>query len=399
MSNHDPDLNQQLADAYNDTKHGLCSAKSLWERVRQTIPMPTVPRGFKYEPSLQYVKNWLVNQAAHSTHTAQQVKHYYPITNNRYAPFQRVQMDIMFPGGQSDKPVVMKDPINDKDKTCILVFVDTVTRYLLAYPMNSKSGDEVTRTFANGFLNDIDKLNQMPPVEIDCDSEPSFMAPLKHWCSSHGYMIEFKSNSLGDHRKDQLALAFIDRAIRTLRTLLDKYQIQYDTTDWVQALPALVDGYNNTPHAGTGVSPVAMLKGSFNENEDWEKGQFNDTNRVHSLVEKASEEPWSKRDIEVGDRVRIPVETGKFYKRSKQRWQTHPYTVKAIEDGVYYKLDGGTKGMRSKYKKYELLPVRLSLHSDQAAPFGLYYGSRSANEGGQRRKRELDQIAQAARKR
>lgn len=396
--NHDPNLDQRLADAYNDPKLGLRSAKLLWEKVREKRPV-TVGRRTQqqWEPSYQYVKNFIANQASHSTHTSQKVRHYLPIRGNRYAPFERMQMDIMFPGQEGDKGVVGTD--DEKNQSCILVLVDTVTRYLFAYPMTQKNGAEAESAFKK-FLSDLRRLGQFPPVEMDMDSDSTF-EPLKDWCEQTNEEIEFKTSSLGrNNGKDELFLAFIDRAIRTLRTLMSKYQVQYDTTDWAHILPQIVEGYNNTAHSVTEVSPLKMVQGSSDDSEDYQKGKFNDDNHMENAEDKAKEEPWYKKDLQVGDLVRVPVsKENPFYKQSKQKFRTLPYPVKSIDHGIYYNVDTyGATGIRTKYKKYQLLSVRNSLHSHKDMN-SLYNSHTSQNQGGLRRAGEQDQITEQRRKR
>lgn len=379
---HDPELNQNLANLYNDPDTGLRSARRLWTQIRKKVPAPGTVSGFKYEPTYKYIQSWIHNQAAHSTHATNQVKHYFPITNNRHAPWERMQMDIMFPGNPNDKPVVG----NDKESTCILVIIDTVTRYLLAYPMKSKSQEDVLTAFEQ-FLQDTDKLGQFPPMEMDVDKEASFQ-PLAAWCKRNQYDIDFQENTLGSEQdKDTLKLAFVDRAIRTLRTLIDKYQIQYDTTDWIHGLPSLIKGYNDTPHEATGESPSAMLKASSDEGNEWEDGTRTDTKRAAKLHEKAEAEPWNQRDIRIGSLVRVPEPPRAFYKQSKQKWQTVPTKVTDVVNGIYYKVR--TSGKDHLYKKYQILPVRLSMHSN-IYDTDLY--PEGGAQGGQRRESEQQQM-------
>jgi hypothetical protein len=380
-----PDLDKNLASLYNNVDTGLRSAHSLWLHIRQRVPAPRTVLGYKYEPTYRYVQNWIQNQASHSTHTNQRVKHYFPIRANRYAPCERMQMDIMFVGNANDTAVVG----SDRESTCALIIIDTVTRYLFAYPMKSKSGSEIISAFGK-FLSDIDKLNQFPPTEMDVDQEAGFQGSLKTWCQEKGYDINFVPNTLGT-LKDNLKLAFVDRSIRTLRTLIDKYQIQHDTSDWLHALPEMVESYNNTPNSATGEKPEEMLLSGNTEGESWQSGRLQDEKQMDQRQEKAEEEPWNKADIGVGSLVRLPVSVrnSTFYKKSKQRWQTVPTKVTGIEKGIYYNVETPS-GTQHQYKKYQLLPVRKSMHSN-ISDTSLYPFNSDA-KGGVRRATETAMI-------
>ena len=360
MSNpeHDPELDQKLASVYNNLRKGLRSTHKLWLEVREKVPAPKTVLGYKYEPSLRYVQNWINQQAAHSTHQHVLVKHYFPIRQNRYAPWQRMQMDVFYPGNP-------RDPAQQTGNTCVLLIIDTVTRYLLAYPMKSKDGSDIVKAFKQ-FLKDTDELNQFPPYEIDTDQESAVIGTLKTYCEENGVDIQFVINTLGQ-RKDTLKLAFIDRASRTLRTLIDKYQVQYDTSDWDRALPDLVYGYNHTAHEGTNVSPADMLKESNGEGEAWQKGIAEDQDRMNKLETKAEAEPWNQQNLHVGSLVRVPVDPKTFLKKSKQRWKTAPGKIIKVKDGIYYTVKS-ENGVENRYKKYELLPIRASMHTSIVLP-------------------------------
>ena len=47
-----------------------------------------------------------------------------------------------------------------------------------------------------------------------------------------------------------IKLGIIDRFIRTLRGMINKYQSAYKTTRYIHILDELVDNYNNSYHSG-----------------------------------------------------------------------------------------------------------------------------------------------------
>ena len=55
-----------------------------------------------------------------------------------------------------------------------------------------------------------------------------------------------KNVQVNDHHK----LGIIDRFIRTLRGMINKYQSAYKTTRYINILVELVDNYNNSYHSG-----------------------------------------------------------------------------------------------------------------------------------------------------
>ena len=57
--------------------------------------------------------------------------------------------------------------------------------------------------------------------------------------------INIKYEQVNDHHK----LGIIDRFIRTLREMMNKYQSAYKTTRYIDILDELVDNYNNSYHS------------------------------------------------------------------------------------------------------------------------------------------------------
>ena len=49
---------------------------------------------------------------------------------------------------------------------------------------------------------------------------------------------------------DHHSLGIIDRFARTLKTILHKRFVKFETTNWVDVLPKVVNQYNNSPHSG-----------------------------------------------------------------------------------------------------------------------------------------------------
>lgn len=358
----DINIEQQLTQAYNDPTRGFRSAKRLWELVRKKIPGSN-----KWIPPITLVKEWINNQAAHSVHTPQIVKTYFPIRENRGTPFQRMQMDIMFP----DK--------KEGGMSCILMLIDTYTRYILAYPMKGKTANDVIEAFKKALYEIQENLNQFLPLQIDCDNEGAFYSTFLRKIAEDNN-INFNTNQVGDHK----ALAFIDRATRTFRTLISKYNTAADTTDWLEVLPKLVENYNTTPHSSTKESPLAMVKDVVSAENPNPLGQINENERMNKQEAKASLEPWAKRVFKVGDQVRIPVNFATFTKKTKPRWKTKPETItdmipaKKLEGGVYYYVSNNP-GI--KFRKYELLPIKDNKFSPYLSP--------THNIG--RRERELEE--------
>ena len=57
---------------------------------------------------------------------------------------------------------------------------------------------------------------------------------------------------VNDHKK----LGIVDRAVRTLRGMINKYMVAYNTSEYIDVLNDIVQNYNNTYHSGIKKEPI-----------------------------------------------------------------------------------------------------------------------------------------------
>lgn len=339
----DPKINQVLSEIYY-TPGGFQSAKNLYAKARKQVRL-----------ELKQVQEWLAQQTSQSIFTRSTVKHFMPITANRDSPFQRVQMDIMFPQSMRQ----------DQGYTCALILVDTFSRYVLAYLLVNNDETQVVNAFEQALKDMNDVLNVFPPLEVDCDGEGAF--------NSEGFQNVLSANNIklnqsysGDHHH----LAFVDRIIRTLRTKISQYNAAFDNTEWVDPLKAFVYSYNGQKNSSMNLSPKQILDAMYEEDglKVVDRAQLKDKSRIQRLRGKVKTEPWFNRTIKVGDMVRVPMidksenrfADKRFTKLSAGRWESQPVKVTDIENGVFYRVD---RYPNLKFRKYELLPVTESRHA------------------------------------
>ena len=331
----------QILSKYYYAPGGFQSAKELYALAKKEIPI-----------TYSDVRAWLANQSSHSIQYTKKVKHFMPISANRDVPFQRMQMDIMFP----------ELMIVDQGYQCALILVDTFSRYVLAYPMKKKNKMEVVEKFKQALQDMTEKLNVFPPLQVDCDNEGAFISNelKKVFQDNH---IQINLSYSGDHRH----VAFVDRMIRTLRTKIKKYNEANQNTEWVEPLKNFVEAYNNRKSPTLNLSPNQVVKSIYDdENKKMDMVQVNDKYRMNRKAIKAQSEPWLKTKIKIGDLVRVPLidtktdtrfANEKFIKKSLGVWESQPCRVTAIENGVFYRVD---RYPLLKFRKYELLPVKES---------------------------------------
>ena len=276
----------------------------------------------------------------------------------------------------------------------LLCIIDVFSRFLIAFPLRSKSNDELIpqidhfiQQWNSGFyvkkaLN-INKPPSRPALksekkEIEIDEEDSDNEqennnanPLpdeKHYLKEK-YDNEFKDVVLaisGDSdfmindefiklcKKYNIEMypsppnehsgrtSIVDRVIRTVRGMLGRYFTHNNTNNWVGVIEQLVDNYNNTKHRMIGVPPRWALGHK-------DKNQKPNPKYIKSLKNK-------KDNIKVGDWVRIPYEgRNKFNtKQNLPYWSKKVYVVsKKVKNRFVVERKGvEVKGGNNKTKTF-----------------------------------------------
>ena len=135
-------------------------------------------------------------------------------------------------------------------------------------------------------------------------------------------------------------LGIINRFHRTLRDMLKKVMIVYDSKRWIDFIDGVIHNYNNRVHRTLGKSPISMTR-----------GDVTDLNRRLTMENQESKRRLNS--FKVGDQVRYLVQKSIFGKGGKT-FSTNIYTVTEIE-GYNIKIERGDSVMYVKY--WELLKV------------------------------------------
>lgn len=119
-------------------------------------------------------------------------------------------------------------------------------------------------------------------------------------------------------------LARIDRFHRTLRHLIGKYSIRNNTLRYYDALPEIIDIYNNKAGRVTKKAPADFTI------KDERKVQKKDLARVKLADEYAYRTSNEGMGFHVGDRVRVKMkrwDTSRFRKSNRPQWSREVYTI------------------------------------------------------------------------
>lgn len=238
------------------------------------------------------------------------------------APAGSYQIDLVFmPGSHQNKGYVG-----------FLLCVEVTTRKMHAYPIKGKTIGyikPVLETF----------VQEVKPVTISSDNESTFMsASVQQLFASAN--IEHRAYRPDDHR----AMGILDRAVRTLKDMLQRYFLANETIKWLKVLPEIVENYNTRPHRSLdGRSPDDVA-----EDKDFQDELRGDAIE-HNLKALAKTATFAK-----GDKVRIYEALGTTEK-GRPKYSDEVYTVEALE-GLSYRLRNANGNLlRHKFRPYELV--------------------------------------------
>ena len=235
-----------------------------------------------------------------------------------FDPHERVQIDIC---------VMDKFTKSNHGFKYILFFVDVFSRKGYGIPMktkNIKDTSEALETFCE---------NHFIPQVINCDNDSSFMGRdfQKVIQRFNILMIE---NDVGNHRQ----LGVVDRFIETIKNKIYKYFKYYNTTNWVDALPSILKGYNSTPHSALG--GIRPENAHLHTNEI-RISQINMNKEIDTRnIAK------SQSEFNVGDKVRKKVKVVIKNRSFNPSYSTEIFTIQKVNGNRIF-LNGLTKPVSS----------------------------------------------------
>ena len=290
-----------IRKTYYNPEEGLSSAKKLFEKLKT--------QGV----TVNQIKDFLSKQeVAQQYKPVNKPKHYFPI-------MAKYENEIM----QLDLVDMSNISTTNSGYKWLLCGIDIFTRKAYCEPIKNKTAETVTNAFEN-------ILKTVKPKIINCDNGSEFTSnTFKHTAKNNDIIIRYVP--VDEHHK----LGVIDRFVRTLRNLINKYCSMYETTKYIDVLQKLVNNYNMSYHSGIKGIPNKVNKDKLEEQN---------TNKYNQAKENES-------IFKIGDQVRHILNRKMFEKGSNPHWSK---TVHKIVDKLIhsYTLDNNKS-----YKYYELMFV------------------------------------------
>lgn len=240
----------------------------------------------------------------------------------------------------------------------ILTVIDVLSKYAWAVCLLDKSGRGVAEAFQTIFQ------SGRAPRKLQTDAGKEFLnKPLKTLLERYG-IHHFVTHS-------ETKAAVIERFNRTLKNKLWRHFTAKNTHRYVDVLPALMQGYNNSYHRSIRTAPN-MVKRS-NEKDVWLR-----------LYGKSFKAVGKLKAFKVGDHVRISRLKGRFEKGYHQTFTDEIFIVKeGVQRGeriVYRLMDYAEDPVQGTFYPEELQKIP----SDQERVYRIEKIVRKRGRGKQR---------------
>jgi len=199
----------------------------------------------QFSITFEQIEDWLQNQEPYS------------LNRNVARSFQRGRVLVKGIDDQWEADLAdMQSYAKDNDNMKYLLFViDVFSRYLWVEPLKDKTANEVSGGF-DAILGDTPRH----PRRLRTDAATDF--------TSNTFQKLLKGENISHfvtHSEKQAN--YVERVIQTMKKRIFRFMVAQNSEKYIDALPALVESYNNTWHSGIKARPADV--DSSNESQLW----------------------------------------------------------------------------------------------------------------------------------
>jgi Integrase core domain/Chromo (CHRromatin Organisation MOdifier) domain len=305
-------MDQVLTKIFYDIENpaGFASVRKLWEATGKAY-------------TLTKIKNWLAAQNTYTLHKQKRL-------NFKRSVFFVSNIDDIWQADLND----MRSVKNDNDGFCyLLTVIDTFSKYVWVEPLKRKTGLEVTAAFEKIF-----RESGRKPLKLNCDQGKEFLnKSFINFLNKHDVEI-YTTADYG------FKAAIVERLNRTLKTRMAKYLTYRNTKRYIDILPMIVSGYNNSLHSSIKMTP----------------SQVNDRNVLRVWKTMYGSKLFDlnmKSKFKIGERVRVSVQ------KNDHNFSEEIFTVQKTlhRNPVMYILkDLESENISGAFYEHELTKVILS---------------------------------------
>ena len=187
----------------------------------------------------------------------------------------------------------------------ILLLIDCFTKKIWAVPMKFK-----TAKWTAEALDSIFKTLDEPPINLVTDRGLEFYnSQVQQVLQSYGI------NHYSTPTRTKMKASVAERAIRTIKTKLQRYFDKKKTFNWRSVIEQFVENYNKTPHSAHGLAPQAVN----NDNRDQVYKKMYPDNTLTTVCK-----------LHVNDKVRVLREKEHFEKGYTKSWSQQIYVITKV---------------------------------------------------------------------
>ncbi|KAK3104646.1 hypothetical protein FSP39_007059 [Pinctada imbricata] len=239
----------------------------------------------------------------------------YSLSNPIRRTFDRTSVvvdtiDSMWDGDLADMTKISK--YNNGYKF-LLVLIDIFSRFLMMVPLKNKSHSSMISAFQKVF----DKGRKPKTLRTDKGSEFK-----NRWVKS--YLHSESINTI--YTQNETKANYAERVIRTMKNIMYRYFMKFQTYKYIDVLDKLVDTYNTRPHRSLG----GMLPKNVNpSNADEVRLKMYLSRQPHCRNKRNKKNV--KREVhyklKLGDTVRISQLKKPFQKDYDQKWTEEYFKI------------------------------------------------------------------------
>jgi hypothetical protein len=225
--------------------------------------------------------------------------------------------------------------------TIFLLLVEIPSRKAFAYPLKSQKPAAILDAYEQFYKDHDGNLNN---VYGDDEFNSEWFKAFNDVLNVNVHTGIAKDDHISKHSN---RLGIIDRLVRTLRKLMNKYMLLQNDTQWSKWLPKIISIYNKTPHSSLNNRTPDEVSADVNGMEK----------RFHQDVKYNQAQDAMDTPVSVGDTVRI-LEKKTTFAKEGPTFSKELYVV-VKKDGFKWRVHPKTGGplLRRKFADNDLLVI------------------------------------------
>ena len=227
-----------------------------------------------------------------------------------------------------------------------VVFIDTFTRYLLAYPLKTLKGTEMVDAIKQAFTR-----QKCDILYSDAGTEYTAKVVEKYLKKENVKQYFSRSDT-----KSSMA----ERVIKTIKGKLHRYMEEKNTFTWYDVLDDFVVSYNNSFHSAIKMTPTQAQ--NADQHTVW-KNQYQTQRRTRArraahLTKPKQSDPFK---FNINDDVKLSAKRRSFQREYDQRYTTETFLItgrrKKGNISLYKIKDLNNQGIIGEFQDDELTKV------------------------------------------